>query len=292
MEFQNSAKVVGRYAPSPTGELHLGNLRTALIAWLHARLNDGVFKLRMEDLDQPRVVNGSDAMILRDLETLGIDWDGEVLYQSTNTERYQYILDELSSQNKSYPCFCSRKDIVSASSAPHSSPSVYPGTCANLTPAQVVARESQKRPSIRVRVDNTLEADCGDFVIHRADGLYAYQLAVVVDDHDQRISHVVRGADLHDSTPRQLFMASLLFPQSQPINYLHAPLMTDESGRKLSKRDGSQSLTSWLAEGKTVNQLIGEFASQLGLLPEVDVISAEELLESLRTDSLDDVLVS
>lgn len=292
MELRNSAKVVGRYAPSPTGDLHLGNLRTALVAWLHARLNDGVFKLRMEDLDTPRVVVGSDATIMRDLEQLGIDWDGEVLYQSSNTERYQYILDELRLHQKSYPCFCSRKDILSASSAPHALTNVYPGTCANLTPAQVAAKKSEKDPSIRIRVDTALAADCGDFVIHRADGLYAYQLAVVVDDYDQSISHVVRGADLQDSTPRQLFLASILFPKTQPIQYLHTALMTDEKGLKLSKRDGSQSLASWLEEGKTVNQLIGEFADQLGLLSGVDSINARELLEFIRADSLKGVFVS
>ncbi len=278
--------IVGRYAPSPTGDLHLGNLRTGLIAWLHARLSGGRFLLRMEDVDTPRTVTDSDIKILRDLETLGLDWDEEVLYQSSRFERYREILNQLTKQNLTYPCFCSRKDIQQAGSAPHIKPGVYPGICANLDAVQINELSGLKSPATRLRVSQALQSDCGDFVIHRADGLYAYQLAVVIDDLDQGITDVVRGADLSSSTARQIYLASLIANELTPINYHHVPLLLDEQGKRMSKRDGSCSLRQWVSSGRSVPELVGYLAHGLNLIPTQAPISTTELL---RVVSLEQV---
>ena len=296
--------VIGRYAPSPTGDLHLGNLRTALLAWLHARVQGGQFLLRMEDLDQPRVVGGSADQILRDLEWLGLDWDGGVVYQSDRLNLYQDALDQLSSDNLVYPCFCSRKDIQQAISAPHSQFSLYPGTCANLSSEEQRQKQQLKAPSLRVRVgDNavsfndgclgvnkeTLKDSCGDFVIKRADGLFAYQLAVIVDDIDQEITDVVRGEDLLDSTARQIYLAKQLGAQTQ-INYWHVPLLLDDDGNRMSKRDGSQSILQWREQGKDASQLIAHLASSVNLIDQADSITARQLLDEISVDMLIDAV--
>lgn len=288
--MQKAANYVGRYAPSPTGDLHLGNVQTALLAWLHARLHGGVFLLRMEDLDTPRTVAGSDAVILDDLAWFGLDWDGEVVYQSQRTDLYQQALDSLTQQGLTYPCYCSRKDIQSAASAPHGSTGVYPGTCRHLNSEQQAAKAQHKSPAIRVRVNADLAKTCGDFVIRRADGLFAYQLAVVVDDLAQGITDVVRGADLADSTDRQRYLASLLAPQSKPIKYHHAPLLLDASGQRMAKRDGSYSLQSARVNGQTPESLIGDSLHALGLMPTKQPISAREVLTKLTLDQLESVL--
>ena len=238
--------VTGRYAPSPTGDLHLGNLRTALLAWLQARLCGGRFLLRIEDLDTPRVVAGSADKILADLAWLGLDWDGEVVFQSQRSALYQLAIDELSRQDLIYPCFCSRKDIQQAASAPHMPSGVYPRTCFGLSSEEINDRARTKNPALRIKVEADLEATCGDFIVKRADQLFAYQLAVVVDDLEQQVTHVVRGQDLFDSTERQQYLARLLQPLSlqqniMPINYHHVPLLCDASGQRLAKRDGSMS---------------------------------------------------
>jgi glutamyl-tRNA synthetase len=288
--MQKAANYVGRYAPSPTGDLHLGNVQTALLAWLHARLHGGVFLLRMEDLDTPRTVAGSDAAILDDLAWFGLDWDGEVVYQSQRTDLYQQALDSLTQQGLTYPCYCSRKDIQSAASAPHGKTGVYPGTCRHLNTEQRAARAQHKSPAIRVRVDDDLAEDCGDFVIRRADDLFSYQLAVVVDDLAQGITNVVRGADLADSTDRQRYLAALLAPHSKPIKYHHAPLLMDASGQRMAKRDGSYSLQSIRAKGQTPESLIGELLHALGLMPTKQPISAREVLAKLTLDQLELVM--
>lgn len=288
---------IGRYAPSPSGDLHLGNLRTALLAWLHARLNDGQFLLRMEDLDTPRVVSGSGERILSDLQWLGINWDGEITYQSSRTALYQQALDKLHSMDLLYPCFCSRKDIRMAASAPHGSTGVYPGTCADLSTAQVEEKSALKSPALRLRVDDAeigyhdtvlgpmhevLSESCGDFVVRRADGLFAYQLAVVVDDLAQGITDVLRGADLAGSSGRQIYLAQLLAPGRKPINYLHVPLMLNSDGQRMAKRDGSQSASAWRDHGKSAEQLVHRFASQLGLVSSDQPLSASTLLGTLH----------
>lgn len=285
---------VGRYAPSPTGDLHLGNLRTALLAWLLARLNQGVFLLRMEDLDTPRCVPGSADQILRDLEWLGLDWDGDVVFQSQRQALYQAALKKLQDQNLLYACFCSRKDIHLASSAPHQTPGVYPGTCANLSESQVSKKSEQKTAAIRIRVNDQiiqfedaclghqqqqLASEVGDFVLRRADGLFAYQLAVVVDDYEQGITSVVRGADLIDSSARQIYLFERL--GTAPPQYCHVPLMLDADGKRMAKRDGSESAGAWRSEGKSAEQLIGVLAHGLGLTKSEAAISLSELADSL-----------
>lgn len=293
--------LVGRYAPSPTGPLHLGNLRTALLAWLQARLQGGAFLVRMEDLDQPRVVPGSDQAILQDLEWLGIDWDGSVLYQSTRQDAYQDALASLEHQNLVYPCYCSRKDLRGEASAPHGRTPVYSGTCASLSLAEGLERQRQKQPSLRLRVNSTriectdavlgalsqdLSTDVGDFVVKRADKLFAYQLAVVVDDLAQGVSHIVRGADLADSSCRQHYIAKLLAPDKPDFEYWHVPLKNDDLGQRMAKRDGAASLDEWRQNGRTTQQLIGEFAFELGLLDSQTDISAAELLTQITLDDL------
>jgi len=278
--------VTGRYAPSPTGDLHLGNLRTALLAWLHARLNNGRFLLRIEDLDTPRVVSGSADKILSDLEWLGLDWDGEVVYQSQRQAFYQQALEDLSGQGLIYPCFCSRKDIQQAASAPHSPVGVYLGTCSALSYMEIAERTANKHPALRLRVSPDLMASCGDFVVKRADKLFAYHLAVVVDDLEQEITHVVRGQDLVDSTERQHYLAKLLQPAKTPIEYHHVPLLYSSDGQRLAKRDGAQGLTQWQASGRSAEALLGDFAHQLNLMPEPYSISSSELLKQTTLSDL------
>ena len=272
-------KVIGRYAPSPTGALHLGNLRTALLAWLQVRTQGGVFLLRMEDLDLPRVVKGSDKQILHDLEWLGIDWDGEIIYQSQRTDLYQDALSCLSEMDLTYSCFCSRKDIQLAASAPHVASGVYPNICRDLSKEQCEEKSLSKAPAIRCKVQGDLINSCGDFVVKRADGLFAYQLAVVVDDLDQGVNQVLRGKDLYDSTPRQCYLAKLLAPNKQEINYTHVPLMLDSEGVRLSKRDGSLSVSSYRSKGITPDLLRGELVYGLGWIDQIRAISMDEIME-------------
>ncbi|MFT6097675.1 MAG: glutamyl-tRNA synthetase [Arenicella sp.] len=275
-----SPQIVGRYAPSPTGDLHFGNLRTALLAWLHARLQGGQFIVRMEDLDLPRVVAGSADQILRDLEWLGLDWDGPIVYQSERTDLYQRALLDLDALGLCYPCFCSRKDIQVAASAPHGNAGVYPGTCRLLSVSEVALRARNKSPAIRLKVPPQMAASCGDFVILRSDAFFAYQLAVTVDDLEQAVTEVVRGADLIDSTPKQVYLAELLQPKRGRINYLHAPLMLDDKGRRMSKRDGSISAKKWRQGGGSSEQLLAHLVTTAGIFEEpLDCIALEELIE-------------
>ena len=294
------SQVVGRYAPSPTGDLHMGNLRSALLAWLHARLQGGKFIMRMEDLDTPRTVPGSADRILEDLEWLGLDWDGEVVYQSKRQALYQAALEKLRAQGLVYECFCSRKDIRQAVSAPHSKLAVYPGTCACLSIDQVQFKAQSKQAAQRVRVDDsriTFEDGCcghqqqnlqqlvGDFVIQRADGLFAYQLAVIVDDLDQGVTDVVRGADLIDSTARQIYLSNKLQPERAAPVYWHIPLLLNNDGTRMAKRDGSDSARNWIGSGGSSQQLVGTLAAGLGLCQNRP-ISSQELLESLNFERL------
>ncbi len=284
----SALKTVGRYAPSPTGDLHFGNLRTAMLAWLHARLEGGKFIVRMEDLDTPRVVPGSADQILHDLEWLGLDWDGPVVYQSERTVLYQEALADLSKYGLTYKCFCSRKDIQAAASAPHGNVGVYPGTCRDLSKQQITQREIKKHPAIRVKVDGSRWGDdsiletMGDFVVKRADALFAYQLAVTVDDLEQGVTDVVRGADLLDSTPKQQYLAGLLQPTAPAIKYLHVPLMLDDHGQRMSKRDGSISVEAWKQESKSAEQLLGYLAYSVGIVDENKAYNKEDLIDQLN----------
>lgn len=299
--MKKNTNIISRYAPSPTGVQHLGNLRTALLAWLHARLQGGTFIVRMEDLDVPRVVEGSADQILRDLEWLGLDWDGEVMYQSTRTEAYAQALSVIESKGLVYPCFCSRKDIRIAATPLQVQIGVYPGTCANLSVDEVNQKSAVKQTTFRIRVDNNsiefvdrccgvqtelLSATCGDYLIKRADGLFTYQLAVMVDDLDQGVSHIVRGADLLSSTARQIYIAQALGRGDAVPEYFHVGLMLDSSGEKMSKRGNGISAQQFLAhegyEEKQGNEfLLAYLAKSCGLPIEQASISAQELLTTL-----------
>ena len=232
----------GRFAPSPTGPLHFGSLVAAVASYLEAQYHQGVWLLRMEDLDIPREVPGAADEILTTLDAYGFEWHGSVLYQSQRTEAYASALEKLQEYHWIYPCACTRREI--ADSALHGLDGlIYPGTCRNglaegktarawriKTESAVIAFED----AIQGHIAHNLALDIGDFVLKRADGYYAYQLAVVVDDDFQNVSHVVRGADLLDSTPRQIFLQqklSLATPE-----YAHIPVATNAQGEKLSKQ--------------------------------------------------------
>lgn len=242
----------GRFAPSPTGVLHLGNLRTALLAWLFARSAGSGFLVRMEDLDSGRVRPGYAEQQLADLAAIGIDWDGEVVYQSRRLGLYEEAISALG--DRVYECYCTRAEIREAASAPHGPlpEGAYPGTCLRLREAELAAKRASGRPpALRVRADAALvgfedrlhgqvEGVVDDFVIRRNDGAPAYNLAVVVDDAAQGIEEVVRGDDLLDSTPRQLFLIRALgLPEP---SYAHVPLVLGPDGARLAKRHGAVTL--------------------------------------------------
>lgn len=277
---------VGRFAPSPTGRLHLGNLHTAALAWADSRAHGGTFLIRMEDLDTPRVVPGASDGILRDLDHLGIDWDGEVLVQSQHLNVYADTLRVLMQEGLVYPCRCSRADVLRSASAPHGQEGpIYPGICRDLTLPHSGLDTANNRLSWRVRVEGTqslvdrrlgrwvedLVVESGDFVVRRSDGIFAYQLACVVDDLRQGVTHVVRGEDLASSSGRQQFLWSLLGGRCP--SWLHLPLQADAEGRKLSKRDR-------LSSGEKVHgpEVLGGVAHQLGWVPAGAQLKASEFL--------------
>ncbi|HEY6886772.1 MAG TPA: tRNA glutamyl-Q(34) synthetase GluQRS [Solirubrobacter sp.] len=264
----------GRFAPSPTGVLHLGNLRTALLAWLFARSAGSAFAMRVEDLDAGRVRAGLAQEQLDDLAAIGLDWDGPVWVQSERTAHYEDALASL----PVYECFCTRAEIRESASAAHGPVGVYPGTCRDLSQAEREERRAAGRvPALRVRADATVvqfedrllgrqEGLVDDFVVRRNDGAFAYNLAVVVDDAAQGIEEVVRGADLADSTPRQIWLARTL-GVAEPA-YAHVPLVLNAEGRRLAKRDGDVTLrevgaaeaVQWMAASL---ELRGETAADL-----------------------------
>ena len=244
----------GRFAPSPTGTLHVGNLRTALLAWLFARSQGARFLVRMEDLDPGRVRMDAAAEQLEDLAAIGLDWDGEVLWQSARSEAYEAAIAQLRAAGRIYECFCTRAEIRAAASAPHGPlpEGAYPGTCLRLTDGERRRKRAGGRPpALRVRAEaerigfedrllGRVEAVVDDFVVRRNDGAAAYNLAVMVDDAAQGIGEVVRGADLVDSTPRQLLVARLLgLPEP---SWAHVPLVLGRDGARLAKRHGSVTL--------------------------------------------------
>jgi glutamyl-tRNA synthetase len=237
----------------------VGNLRTALLAWLFARSAGGRFLMRMEDLDTGRVRRGVEESQLADLAALGIDWDGPVVRQSERRALYEEALERLDT----YPCWCTRAEIREAASAPHGPVGYYPGTCRDLSAAELAERGASGRPSaLRVRADGRVD----DFVVLRGDGAFAYNLAVVVDDADMGVDQVVRGADLADSTPRQLWLARALgLPEPQ---YIHVPLVLGPDGARLAKRHGHVTRDAdtlrWIAgslglHGSTAGEMLEEF---------------------------------
>ena len=241
---------IGRFAPSPTGPLHFGSLVAAVASHLEARKNKGRWLVRMENLDKPREMAGAADGILSTLEAFGFEWDGAVLYQSNRQHAYAETLDLLAKADKLYACTCSRKEI--ADSAQHGIDGlVYPGTCRNGIAGEKTARAWRLRTEnrrisvedlIQGRIEHDISRDIGDFVLKRADGQFSYQLAVVTDDADQGITHIVRGADLLDSTPRQVYLQQLL---GYPLpSYAHVPVVTNSQGEKLSKQTLAQALGS------------------------------------------------
>ena len=259
----------GRFAPSPSGDLHVGNLRTALLAWLFARSTDRSFRLRVEDLD--RVQPGAEERQLADLSALGLDWDGDVVRQSERRSRYDDAVDQLTAAGLTFECFCTRREILEAPSAPHLPPGAYPGTCRDLTDEERRRRSAERPPAVRLRAGVTewtvTDALHGEFtgavddvVLRRNDGVPAYNLAVVVDDAQQGIDQVVRGDDLLTSAPRQAYLASLL-GTAQPT-YAHVPLALNASGQRLAKRDGAVTFRQLTDQGVDVLEVIG---ASLGL---------------------------
>jgi glutamyl-Q tRNA(Asp) synthetase len=222
----------GRFAPSPTGPLHFGSLVAAVASYIDARAHGGEWLVRMEDVDEPRTMPGAADNILQTLHDFGLLWDGDVVYQSRRKPLYEAALAQLRSAGHAYGCGCTRREI--ADSVPGLKPGAeapYPGTCRNGPPAGRIAR------SWRVRVEEDLAHSVGDFIVKRADGLFAYQLAVVVDDEDQGITDIVRGADLFTSTPRQMYLQKLLGYRTP--RYAHIPVVRGPSGDKLSKQTGA-----------------------------------------------------
>ncbi len=286
--------MAGRFAPSPTGELHLGNLRTALLAWLAARSSGRDFLVRVEDLDRVTSSIDHERGQLADLATLGIDWDGEVVRQSERFNRYRAEIDRLEAAGRVYECFCTRREIRAeidaAASAPHAHlpDGAYPGTCRDLSAAERQARrDAGRRPALRLRTDGEVitvhDRLAGEFVgavddvvLARADGVPAYNLAVVVDDIDQGVTQVVRGDDLLSSTPRQVLLYRLL--GAEPPEYLHVPLVLGSDGQRLAKRHGAVTLRDLAADGWTARDVLGALARSVGLAAAGERVSASGLI--------------
>ncbi len=276
----------GRYAPSPSGDLHVGNLRTALLAWLFARSTGRSFLMRVEDLD--RVRPGAEEQQLDDLRALGIEWDGHIVRQSDRQALYDDAIDRLTDAGRVYPCFCTRREILDAPSAPHTPPGTYPGTCRDLTYAERARRSAERPAALRLRSDvdawtvtdvlhGEVTGTVDDLVLRRNDGVPAYNLAVVVDDSAQGVDQVVRGDDLLTSASRQAYLATLL--EHEPPTYAHVPLALNTGGQRLAKRDGAVTRTELEARGVDVLALIVDSLGLAGTTP-------TELLDSFDPQRL------
>ncbi len=288
---------VGRLAPSPTGAQHAGNARTYLVAWLSARSQGGRVRLRIEDIDSPRIKPAATQQAMQDLRWLGLDWDDEPIVQTTRRPRYEAALEQLKRCEIVYPCTCTRSDIAAAASAPHAEHEgpVYPGTCAHRSSAAAVALAREGKPfAWRFRVAASppftdrfagpqaidLNSLGGDFVIWKNDCTPAYQLAVVVDDAAMGITEVIRGDDLLPSTPRQLLLYAAL--GYSPPEFAHIPLVVGEDGRRLAKRHGDTRLAALREAGVTPEALLGLLAWSCGWIERPEPVTARELLPSFR----------
>jgi glutamyl-tRNA synthetase len=275
----------GRFAPSPTGPLHVGNLRTALLAWLFARSAGSRFLLRIDDLDRVASREEHVRSHLDDLSALGVDWDGEAVRQSDRFDRYEVALARLDAEGLLYPCYCSRREVQQALAAPHgpSPEGAYAGTCRRLTATERARREAEgRRPAWRVRAGGAqvevadrrhgrVTGLIDDFVVRRSDGAPAYQVAVVVDDDDQGVEEVVRGDDLLDTTPRQVWLARRL-GLAVPA-YAHVPLVLGPDGRRLAKRHGAVTLAELRSRGVEPSVVLGAMAASLGQVPAGTAVS-------------------
>lgn len=300
-------QTVGRFAPSPSGRIHLGNILCCLLAWLSVRQKGGRVVLRIEDLDTARCPRRYADQMEEDLRWLGLGWDeGPTVggpagsyYQSERAALYQAALEKLEAKGLVYPCFCTRAELHAAS-APHreDGQAVYAGTCRRLTAAQAAERTRVRAPALRLQVPEAewgftdghmgpyrenLARDCGDFLLRRSDGIFAYQLAVVVDDAAMGVTEVVRGADLLDSTPRQLYLYDLL--GLEPPRFLHFPLLLAPDGRRLSKRDAVAGLDS-LQGRLTAEEVLGRLACLAGFNPSAEPRTAEALLADFAWDKV------
>ena len=268
----------GRYAPSPSGDLHLGNLRTAMLAWLCARSTGRRLLLRYEDLDSGRTVQGSEQRQLQDLHALGATFDGTVIRQSERYANYDDAVAALRARDLVYECFCTRRDIQEAPRAPHSPPGAYPGTCRHLSERQRQRRRAERPAAWRLRTDprevtvddvllGEVSAVLDDVVVVRNDGAPAYNLAVVVDDHLTGVDQVVRGEDLASSAPRQAHLRGLLYGDDafSEVQYVHVPLVLNEQGRRLAKRDGAVTLEQLEVQGHSADTVRDALLESLGL---------------------------
>lgn len=295
--MNNRSSVCGRFAPSPTGRMHLGNVFSALLSWLSARAQGGTWLLRIEDIDPQRSRHEYADMLMDDLQWLGLEWDGEPCWQSRRGDIYAHYLQQLTDAGLTYPCYCTRADIL-ATQAPHESDGrvVYKGTCRNLPPG------SRKGPAaLRMKVPEEgrgivtftdghygthtvdLTTQCGDFIVRRKDGAWAYQLAVVVDDALMGINEVVRGRDLLLSSPQQIYLAQQL--GFTPPRFTHLPLLCNTAGQRLSKRDKSLDM-GCLRQRFTPNQIIGLLAHAAGLQPTPDAVSEQSLVKTFSWDKV------
>ena len=293
-------EVVGRFAPSPTGRMHAGNVFAALVAWLVAKAQGGRMVLRIEDLDAQRSKREYVDAVQRDFERLGLTWDEGPFFQHDREEAYRAAFDALAARGLVYPCFCTRADLH-AGSAPHRGEKpVYPGTCRGLsdeeraqrvaagrTPAQRLAvpdRDVALQDLVQGSYRQNLARECGDFLVRRSDGAFAYQLAVVVDDAEQGVNSVVRGVDLLCSTPQQMHLQDLL-GLPHPV-YAHVPLVVAERDRRLSKRDHDAALDALLERFKTPEGVVGHIAGITGLAASCDPATPEELLQDFDLAAL------
>lgn len=305
-----TAPPVGRFAPSPSGPMHLGNLFAYLLAWLSVRSRGGKIVLRMENLDPQRTSRAYGEQIMRDLEFLGLDWDQGPYWQSERSGYYQQCLDALTAQGLVYPCFCSRAELHAAN-APHASDGdcVYSGKCRSLTPREAQALAKNRSPALRLRatgwagftdghygpLEQDLERDCGDFILRRSDGVFAYQLAVAADDGAMGVTEVVRGRDLLGSTPRQLYLYRLL--GLRPPAFVHIPLLLAGAGpgeppRRLSKRDQDAGLD--VLRGRfSAEEILGRLAYLAGQLSKPEAATARELAGAFQWSKvpLEDILL-
>lgn len=285
--------VTGRFAPSPTGRMHLGNVFSALLSWLSARSQGGRWLLRIEDIDPQRSRQAYADLLMDDLQWLGLDWDDEPVYQSRRTDIYEHYFQLLCQQGLTYPCYCTRADLL-ATQAPHESDGrvVYPGTCRHrpLQPNRPAAIRLQLPNRIITFTDGhyglqsvNLAEQVGDFVIRRKDGAWAYQLAVVIDDALMGVTQVVRGRDLLLSSPQQLYIARLLnFPSP---HFIHLPLLCNAVGQRLSKRDQSLDMAC-LRQRYTASELMGMLAHLAGLQPSPVPVTPKELIAHFLWDKV------
>ena len=294
-------RLVGRFAPSPTGRMHAGNIFAALMSWLIVKSRGGSIVLRIEDLDVERSKRSFAEHAMRDFEFLGLTWDEGPYYQQGREEAYEEAYRALCEKGEVYPCFCTRADLHAASAPHRGEKLVYAGTCRGLSEAEVRRRSQERAPAWRLQVPDSVYSiddlvqgtfsqnllhDCGDFIVRRSDGLFAYQLAVVVDDAEQGVNCVVRGMDLLVSTPQQMYLQDLI--GAGRCEYAHVPLIVGERDRRLSKRDRDAGIEELCARFGSAAGVIGHIAWVVGLQECDEPVTPEQLLEGFRIPDFPD----